>query len=140
MTVWFLEVAYLAVAKYCRSILIFIVFSNFLLWKLLNYLMKIRILFLEQTNCDLCSAEECRSLFFLIATTISKSFSCHSPVLELHYKSYVFFQNYTLRKLEKHTNYIVTVAARNYVGLGPSAVIELRTEDGGKHIHNVSFI
>ena len=41
-------------------------------------------------------------------------------------------QNYTLKKLEKHTNYIVTIAARNYVGLGPSDVIELRTEDGGK--------
>ena len=41
-------------------------------------------------------------------------------------------QNYTLKHLEKHTNYIVTVAARNYVGLGPSAIVELRTEDGGK--------
>ena len=70
-----------------------------------------------------------------------KEFFLSLSCLELHYyKSYVFFQNYTLRKLEKHTNYIVTVAARNYVGLGPSAVIELRTEDGGKHIHNVSFI
>ena len=72
--------------------------------------------------------------FFLIATTYYdiKEFFLSLSCLELHYKSYVFFQNYTLRKLEKHTNYIVTVAARNYVGLGPSAVIELRTEDGGK--------
>ena len=42
------------------------------------------------------------------------------------------FQNYTLKKLEKHTNYIVTIAAKNYVGLGPADVIELRTEDGGR--------
>ena len=41
-------------------------------------------------------------------------------------------QNFTLRNLDKHTKYQVTVAARNYVGLGPSDVIELRTEDGGK--------
>ena len=41
-------------------------------------------------------------------------------------------QEYTLKNLEKHTNYVVTVSARNYVGLGPAAVIELRTEDGGK--------
>ena len=42
------------------------------------------------------------------------------------------FQNYTLKRLEKHTNYIVTIAAKNYVGLGPADVIELRTEDGGR--------
>ena len=44
----------------------------------------------------------------------------------------ILLQNFTLRNLEKHTKYQVTVAARNYVGLGPSDVIELRTEDGGK--------
>ena len=48
------------------------------------------------------------------------------------------FQNYTLKRLEKHTNYIVTIAAKNYVGLGPADVIELRTEDGGRFYLNTS--
>lgn len=39
-------------------------------------------------------------------------------------------QNYTIRNLEKHTDYRVTVGALNLRGLGPQAVIELRTEDG----------
>ena len=42
------------------------------------------------------------------------------------------FQNYSLTGLSRHTDYIVTVAARNLEGLGPEAVIELRTEDGGQ--------
>ena len=99
--------------------------------------MKIRILS-EPTNCDLFARKNVEAFFSYCYYDI-KEFFLSLSCLELHYKSYVFFQNYTLRKLEKHTNYIVTVAARNYVGLGPSAVIELRTEDGGKHIHNVSF-
>ena len=41
------------------------------------------------------------------------------------------FQNYSLTGLSRHTDYIVTVAARNLEGLGPEAIIELRTEDGG---------
>ena len=41
------------------------------------------------------------------------------------------FQNYSLTGLSRHTEYIVTVAARNLEGLGPEAIIELRTEDGG---------
>ena len=43
-----------------------------------------------------------------------------------------FFQNYTIGNLQKHTNYIVTLAAKNLKGLGPNATIELRTEDGGR--------
>ena len=103
--------------------------------------MKTKILLQNQTIVIYVARKNVEA-FFLIATTYYdiKEFFLSLSCLELHYKSYVFFQNYTLRKLEKHTNYIVTVAARNYVGLGPSAVIELRTEDGGKHIHNVSFI
>lgn len=42
------------------------------------------------------------------------------------------FQNYTLENLEKHTDYIVSVAAKNLKGFGPEDSIELRTEDGGK--------
>ena len=56
----------------------------------------------------------------------------HFSLLGIKAKLSLSLQNYTLKYLEKHTNYIVTVAARNYVGLGPSAVVELRTEDGGK--------
>ena len=41
------------------------------------------------------------------------------------------FQNYSLTGLSRHTDYIVTVAARNLEGLGPEATIQLRTEDGG---------
>ena len=40
-------------------------------------------------------------------------------------------QNYSLAGLLRHTNYIVSVAAKNLEGLGPAATIELRTEDGG---------
>ena len=40
-------------------------------------------------------------------------------------------QNYSLNGLLRHTNYIVTVAAKNLEGLGPEASIQLRTEDGG---------
>ena len=43
-----------------------------------------------------------------------------------------FFQNYSLEGLEKHTDYLVTVAAKNLKGLGPEDSIELRTEDGGE--------
>ena len=42
------------------------------------------------------------------------------------------FQNYSLTGLSRHTDYIVTVAARNLEGLGPEAIIKLRTEDGGQ--------
>ena len=101
--------------------------------------MKIRIL-LQNQPIVIYVARKNVEAFFPYCYYDIKEFFLSLSCLELHYKSYVFFQNYTLRKLEKHTNYIVTVAARNYVGLGPSAVIELRTEDGGKHIHNVSFI
>ena len=43
----------------------------------------------------------------------------------------LLFQNYTIGNLQKHTNYLVTLAAKNLKGLGPNATIELRTEDGG---------
>ena len=101
--------------------------------------MKISILFQNQPIVIYVARKNVEAFFFPYCYYDIKEFFLSLSCLELHYKSYVFFQNYTLRKLEKHTNYIVTVAARNYVGLGPSAVIELRTEDGGKHIHNVSF-
>eukprot|EP00090_Calanus_glacialis_P045882 TRINITY_DN8764_c0_g1_i1.p1 TRINITY_DN8764_c0_g1~~TRINITY_DN8764_c0_g1_i1.p1 ORF type:complete len:894 (-),score=170.55 TRINITY_DN8764_c0_g1_i1:336-3017(-) len=39
-------------------------------------------------------------------------------------------QNYSLNGLLRHTNYIVTLAAKNLEGMGPEAAIELRTEDG----------
>ena len=38
---------------------------------------------------------------------------------------------YSLNGLQRHTNYILTVAAKNLEGLGPEASIQLRTEDGG---------
>ena len=40
-------------------------------------------------------------------------------------------QNFSLTGLLRHTNYVLTVAAKNLEGLGPEASIELRTEDGG---------
>ena len=43
----------------------------------------------------------------------------------------LLFQNYTIGNLQKHTNYVITLAAKNLKGLGPNATIELRTEDGG---------
>ena len=46
--------------------------------------------------------------------------------------TFLSFQNYTLRQLLKHTNYVITLAAKNLKGLGPNATIELRTEDGGQ--------
>ncbi|XP_040572850.2 putative receptor-type tyrosine-protein phosphatase mosPTP-1 isoform X2 [Lepeophtheirus salmonis] len=39
-------------------------------------------------------------------------------------------QNYTLSNLQKHTEYRVSIAAKNLNGIGPEASIELRTEDG----------
>ncbi len=44
----------------------------------------------------------------------------------------MIFQNYTISRLEKHTTYLVTITAKNLMGLGPAASMELRTEDGGK--------
>ena len=43
-------------------------------------------------------------------------------------------QNYSITGLKRHTNYEVTVAAKNLEGLGPPATIQLRTEDGGNTI------
>ena len=43
-------------------------------------------------------------------------------------------QNYTIRSLQKHTNYVIKLAAKNLQGVGPYATIELRTEDGGKNL------
>ena len=40
-------------------------------------------------------------------------------------------QNYSVTGLSRHTDYLVTVAAKNLEGLGPEASIQLRTEDGG---------
>ena len=40
-------------------------------------------------------------------------------------------QNYSVTGLSRHTEYLVTVAAKNLEGLGPEASIQLRTEDGG---------
>ena len=45
-------------------------------------------------------------------------------------------QNYTLEGLDKHTDYLVTVSAKNLKGLGPEDSIELRTEDGGKNVEH----
>ena len=44
------------------------------------------------------------------------------------------FQNYSLEGLDKHTDYLVTVSAKNLKGFGPEDTIELRTEDGGNKI------
>ena len=46
-------------------------------------------------------------------------------------------QNYSLTGLSRHTNYLVTIAAKNLEGLGPEASIQLRTEDGGITLYNV---
>ena len=46
----------------------------------------------------------------------------------------LLLQNYTIGNLQKHTNYVVTLAAKNLKGIGPNATIELRTEDGGDYI------
>ncbi len=43
----------------------------------------------------------------------------------------VSLQNYTLRNLQKHTNYVITLAVKNLKGVGPNATVDLRTEDGG---------
>ena len=51
-----------------------------------------------------------------------------------HLKFGTCFQNYTLEGLDKHTDYLVTVSAKNLKGLGPEDSIELRTEDGGKNV------
>ena len=42
-------------------------------------------------------------------------------------------QNYSLSGLLPHTTYIITLAAKNLEGMGPEAVIELRTENGGRN-------
>ena len=55
----------------------------------------------------------------------------------IHMIMFPSFQNYSLTGLSRHTDYIVTVAARNLEGLGPEAVIELRTEDGGQREENL---
>jgi len=54
----------------------------------------------------------------------------NTTAIQINVRDSISVQNFTLRNLEKHTKYQVTVAARNYVGLGPSDVIQLRTEDG----------
>ena len=45
-------------------------------------------------------------------------------------------QKFSLSGLLPHTTYILTLAAKNLEGLGPEAVIELRTEAGGEHTNN----
>ena len=42
--------------------------------------------------------------------------------------------------MDKHTDYLVTVSAKNLKGFGPEDSIELRTEDGGKKIPHFIFI
>ena len=49
-------------------------------------------------------------------------------------------QNYTIDGLQKHTNYVVMVAAKNLKGVGPNASIELRTEDGGENENPFGFV
>jgi hypothetical protein len=41
-------------------------------------------------------------------------------------------QNYSLSGLQQHTNYILSLAAKNLEGTGPEDSIQLRTEDGGQ--------
>ena len=45
-------------------------------------------------------------------------------------------QNFSLSGLLPHTTYILTLAAKNLEGLGPEAVIELRTETEGEKTNN----
>jgi hypothetical protein len=45
----------------------------------------------------------------------------------------LFIQNYSLSGLQQHTNYILTLAAKNLEGMGPEDSIQLRTEDGGNY-------
>jgi hypothetical protein len=42
-------------------------------------------------------------------------------------------QNYSLSGLQQHTNYILSLAAKNLEGTGPEDSIQLRTEDGGQY-------
>ena len=45
-------------------------------------------------------------------------------------------QKFSLSGLLPHTTYILSLAAKNLKGLGPEAVIELRTETGGENTNN----